>query len=246
MLGLLVWHRPFERKSGNVINIIIQVVRVLSVVCILVFVEELGFAQTTQTVTGIVLITVQSVLTGVLAILIAVNAIILCCRENPHRKRRKELGKSYTSKLSYSRRLTTQPEKMNREVDNLTPLDARNSLLLDPTTRMNTTANSNTNTRTTSSLYSNDPKFPFTPRQETRMEDRANPYSGQQQFNPQHRQLGSVDSQTNLVGGAAPLGGRAPTPPDMGRLVTPNYGQYPNYGQNQYGGGNGGYRGLAY
>jgi type III secretory pathway component EscV len=97
VLGLLVWHRPFERKSGNVINIIIQVVRVLSVVCILVFVEELGFAQTTQTVTGIVLITVQSVLTGVLAILIAVNAIILCCRENPHRKRRKELGKSLHS-----------------------------------------------------------------------------------------------------------------------------------------------------
>lgn len=92
MLGLLLWARPFERKSGNVINIFIQVVRVLSVVCILVFVEELGIAQTTQTVTGLVLIVVQSVLTGVLAILIAVNAIILCCRENPHRKRRKELG----------------------------------------------------------------------------------------------------------------------------------------------------------
>lgn len=93
MLGLLLWSRPFERKSGNVINIFIQVVRVLSVVCILVFVEELGIAQTTQTVTGLVLIVVQSVLTGLLAILIAVNAIILCCRENPHRKRRKELGK---------------------------------------------------------------------------------------------------------------------------------------------------------
>jgi len=93
VLGLLLWSRPFERKSGNVINIFIQVVRVLSVVCILVFVEELGIAQTTQTVTGLVLIVVQSVLTGLLAILIAVNAIILCCRENPHRKRRKELGK---------------------------------------------------------------------------------------------------------------------------------------------------------
>lgn len=94
VLALLVWQRPFERKSGNVINIVIQVVRVVSVVCILVFVEELGIAQTTQTVTGMVLIVVQSVLTGVLAILIAVNAIILCCKENPHRKRRKELGKS--------------------------------------------------------------------------------------------------------------------------------------------------------
>lgn len=65
-----------------------------AVVCILVFVEELGIAQTTQTVTGLVLVVVQSALTGVLAILIAVNAIILCCKENPHRKRRKEAGKS--------------------------------------------------------------------------------------------------------------------------------------------------------
>ena len=93
VLGLLVWNRPYERKSGNVINIFIQVVRALSVVCILVFVEELGIAQTTQTVTGVVLIAVQSVLTGLLAILIAVNAIIMCCKENPHRKRRKEAGK---------------------------------------------------------------------------------------------------------------------------------------------------------
>jgi hypothetical protein len=39
MLILLVFARPYERKSGNVINIFIQVVRALSVVCILVFVE---------------------------------------------------------------------------------------------------------------------------------------------------------------------------------------------------------------
>ena len=62
----------------------------VSVVCILVFVEELGIAQTTKTVTGVVLIAVQSALTVVLAILIAVNSIITCCKENPHRKRRKE------------------------------------------------------------------------------------------------------------------------------------------------------------
>ena len=57
-----------------------------------VFVEKLGIAQSTKTITGVVLIAVQSVLTGVLAILITVNAIIMCCRENPHRKRRKEAG----------------------------------------------------------------------------------------------------------------------------------------------------------
>ncbi|KAH6685290.1 hypothetical protein F5X68DRAFT_19347 [Plectosphaerella plurivora] len=112
LLILLIWKRPFERKSGNVINITIQVVRVLSVACILVFVERFGIAQTTQTVTGVVLIAVQAALTGLLAILICWNAINSCCKANPHRKRRKEM------------------EKRQRE-DTLTPLDARNSLLLD-------------------------------------------------------------------------------------------------------------------
>ncbi|KAL8972870.1 MAG: hypothetical protein Q9183_000297 [Haloplaca sp. 2 TL-2023] len=114
MLALLLWNRPYATKAGNWINVFIQVVRVLSVVCILVFVEELGISQTTKTVTGVVLIAVQSVLTVALAVLIAVNSIIVCCRENPHRKRRKAA------------------EKVNRDLDNLTPLDARNSLLMDP------------------------------------------------------------------------------------------------------------------
>lgn len=92
MLCLLLWSRPFERKSGNVINIAIQVTRVLSVACILVFVEQFGIEQTTKTVTGVVLIAVQSALTGMLAILIAWNAINACIKENPHRKRRKEMG----------------------------------------------------------------------------------------------------------------------------------------------------------
>lgn len=95
MLGLLLWNRPFERKSGNVINIFIQVVRALSVVCILLFVEELGISETTSTVAGVVLIAVQAVLTGSLAILICVNAIIICFKTNPHRIRRKEAGKRY-------------------------------------------------------------------------------------------------------------------------------------------------------
>lgn len=92
MLLLVLGTRPFATTAGNSINIVIQVVRVLSVVCILVFVEELGVAQSTKTITGVVLIAVQSVLTAVLAILIAVNAIIVCVRENPHRKQRKQAG----------------------------------------------------------------------------------------------------------------------------------------------------------
>ncbi|KAL8682540.1 MAG: hypothetical protein Q9186_001393 [Xanthomendoza sp. 1 TL-2023] len=114
MLALILWNRPYATKAGNWINVFIQVVRVLSVVCILVFVEELGVAQSTKTITGVILIAVQSVLTAALAILIAVNSIIVCCKENPHRRRRKEA------------------ERLNRDLDNLTPLDARNSLLMDP------------------------------------------------------------------------------------------------------------------
>ncbi|KAF2859501.1 TRP-domain-containing protein [Piedraia hortae CBS 480.64] len=114
-LLLLLCSRPYQRPSAGWINIVIHVVRVLSVVCVLVFVEELGISQTTKTVTGIALTVVQCVLTGVLAVLIAVNSIVGLIRENPHRKKRKEL------------------EKLNsRDPDDLTALDARNSLLMSP------------------------------------------------------------------------------------------------------------------
>lgn len=129
MLVLLLILRPYNLKSGNWINIVIQVVRVLSVVCILVFVEKLGFSQTTKTVTGVVLIVVQAVLTGLLGILIAINAIINCCRMNPHRKQRKEAGKSSINLTCLDLTLTTRLEKMK---DDLTPLDAHNSLLMYP------------------------------------------------------------------------------------------------------------------
>lgn len=99
MLILLLWSRPYQRKSGNWINIIIQIVRVMSVVCILVFVEELGIAQTTKTITGVVLIVVQSGLTAILALLIVINSIITCFKENPHRKRRKAAEKNLSRDL---------------------------------------------------------------------------------------------------------------------------------------------------
>lgn len=108
MLALLLWNRPYGRKSGNVINIIIQVVRVISVACVLVFVEELGISKTTKTVTGVVLIVVQGSLTGVLAILIGVNAIIGCVRMNPHRQRRKEAGKKKIQCVPLSKSNTSQ------------------------------------------------------------------------------------------------------------------------------------------
>ncbi|KAF3939392.1 hypothetical protein ABW19_dt0209539 [Dactylella cylindrospora] len=116
LFAFLVIGRPFNSKSGNVINIFIAVVRVVSVACVLIFTEQLRMAQTTTTITGVVLIVVQSVLTGLLAILIAVNAIIICCRQNYYTKRRH------------------QREKLAEEAklrDTLTPLDPRNSII-DP------------------------------------------------------------------------------------------------------------------
>jgi hypothetical protein len=100
MLILVLWSRPYATRAGNWINFFIQTVRVLSVICILVFVEQLGISQSTKTITGVVLIAVQSVLTAALAILIAVNAIIFCCKENPHRKRRKQAGTFIVSKVT--------------------------------------------------------------------------------------------------------------------------------------------------
>jgi hypothetical protein len=137
MLILLLWARPYSLKSGQWINIVIQVVRVLSVLCILVFVEQLGVSQTPKTVVGVVLIVMQSVLTGILAILIAVNAIIAMCRMNPHRKARKDAGMSIsTLHVSHQQYANANPtEKLNRDLDNLTPLDARNSLLNGPPAR---------------------------------------------------------------------------------------------------------------
>jgi len=122
MLCLLLWSRPFSLKSSNWINCVIQTVRVISVVCVLVFVEELGMSKTTKTVTGVVLIVVQGVLTGVLAILIAVNALIFCIKKNPHREARKDAEKA----------------RIARDLDNLTPLDARNSMLMEPMSQKDT------------------------------------------------------------------------------------------------------------
>ncbi|KAH6666562.1 hypothetical protein B0J14DRAFT_194202 [Halenospora varia] len=214
MLGLLIWNRPYERRSGNVINIFIQVVRALSVICILVFVEELGIAQTTQTVTGVVLIAVQSVLTGVLGILIVANALIMLCKENPHRKRRKEA------------------EKLNRDLDNLTPLDARNSLLMDPAQRP------------LNEDYTRDHKLPLVKQSsaDSFMNEPANPYAGAtplRPFTPQtHRTLDSTSSREHLVSNAAPLGGDPHgSPPQQPTLPNFQSQQQQNYG---------GYRGVAY
>lgn len=148
MLVILIWNRPFECKSGNVLNISIQVVRLLSVVCIFIFIDELGINETTQTVVGLVLVVIQSVLAGILAILIVWNAIVAIVKENPHRKRRKEMGK-FTS----SKNITTIRKKA--DISFLSPLQRRcviltTSRLLMLATRCSWTARTLTATRTPS------------------------------------------------------------------------------------------------
>jgi hypothetical protein len=41
-LVLLFWRRPYDGRGANIVNAMIAVVRVLSIICILVFVEQLG------------------------------------------------------------------------------------------------------------------------------------------------------------------------------------------------------------
>ncbi|RFU29668.1 hypothetical protein B7463_g6655, partial [Scytalidium lignicola] len=208
MLLLLIWNRPYERKSGNVINIFIQVVRALSVICILVFVEELGISQTTKTVTGVVLIAVQSALSGALALLIVANAIISFCKMNPHRKRRKEA------------------EKMNRDLDVLTPLDARDSLLMGPSKSSMSTSYYGAEKHGHGRNYSTG---------EFSIHEPANPYSGAASLNsfkpsqspfPQRPGLKNGSTE-DLVSAAAPLGNEPLTQPLLGQ-------------------GQGGYRGVPY
>ena len=163
MLVLLLWSRPFDRRSGNWINIVIQVVRVLSVVCVLVFVTELGVAQSTKTITGVILIAVQGGLTLILALLIAINAIITCVRQNPHRKRRKEA-------------------EMGRDKDDLTDLDGRTSILMQP------------------------PKYGYdkTPNQK-RMSSPLGPGTGYEPYRPRGVSGDTSSSNVHLVQGAAPM-----------------------------------------
>ncbi|KJZ78360.1 hypothetical protein HIM_02398 [Hirsutella minnesotensis 3608] len=214
MLILLLWSRPFERRSGNIINIAIAVVRVLSVACILVFVEEFGIKQTAQTVAGVVLIAVQSALTGILAILIAWNAIIVCCKVNPHRKRRKEMEK-------------------RRDLDALTPLDARNTMLLDshpPPSRAG---------KMSVHSYSTE----YKPQSLSRVDTSDHYQSVSQEpvsMYPTHTNGMYNDATRKLVDDASPMGGNGPYDPmymHSERSYNGPIGSGNGYGQGQYGQG---------
>ncbi|KAF5018382.1 hypothetical protein F66182_9633 [Fusarium sp. NRRL 66182] len=225
MLCLLVWTRPFERKSMNVIGIAIQTVRVLSVACILVFVHELHIPQDSKTIAGVVLIAIQSALTGLLVILIIWNAINMLVKENPHRKRRKEM------------------EKAKRDLDTLTPLDARNSLLLDRKDNNNISMFALSNPQEKGSRRSMSPDQYRDAEAGYRQPD----YSSS--THPALRDLTPVDQNTDsqhLINGAAPVGWaqRPPSPPAVGRYDSGDAGYSPLNKQNYGYGGGGGYRGF--
>ncbi|KAF5013424.1 hypothetical protein FDECE_568 [Fusarium decemcellulare] len=214
MLGLLIWARPFERKSGNVIGIAIQTVRVLSVACILIFVHELNISQDKKTVAGVVLIAIQSALTGLLVILIIWNAINLVVKENPHRKRRKEM------------------EKAQRDMDTLTPLDARNSLLLD---------RKDNNISMFALPQEKVSRRSMSPDRYVAAEEGLRPANDLSSSPPYRRDLTPMDSH-DAPGGWAH---RDPSPPGMGRYDGGYGDSYSPLNRQSYGYGNGGgYRGF--
>ncbi|KAJ5627574.1 hypothetical protein N7528_005001 [Penicillium herquei] len=194
LLCLLLWSRPYARKSTMGINLTIQIVRVLSVACVLIFVDELGLSQTTKTVTGIVLIVLQCGLSAVLAILIAVNALISMFRENIHEKRRKEA------------------EKANRDLDDLTPLDARESLLIDHPPRQEYTEMSKFNFTGPYESYRDNPSRPDSANSKERLV-----YADYGVANNHSR---SSSQQSRHDGRRSPsLEGRHPTTPGYGMAI---------------------------
>jgi hypothetical protein len=84
--------RPYDGRGANVINAMISVTRVLSMVCILIFVEELGIAASTRTITGVILLAIQSTLTIILAVLVVISAIASCMHKRKPVIKRKPLG----------------------------------------------------------------------------------------------------------------------------------------------------------
>lgn len=93
ILLVLIILRPYERKSANWVCIFIQVFRALSVVFLLVFVDQFAIPDAAKAITGVALVAIQSGITGILVLLIAINALISCCKSNPHRGASKDAGK---------------------------------------------------------------------------------------------------------------------------------------------------------
>ncbi|KAK9323219.1 hypothetical protein V1517DRAFT_107815 [Lipomyces orientalis] len=95
--------RPFSNRSGNIINAVISIVRIASLACVLVFVEELGVQAETTTIVGIVLIVIQAALTVLLAVLIIVQAIIGLFQKNFRTKQKSFVDETELQPLGESK-----------------------------------------------------------------------------------------------------------------------------------------------
>ena len=93
MLGLLLFIRPYEGKTENIVHILMQITRVVMMAAVLVFVDEMKVERSTQTILGFALVILTSVLTVIFVVLMLFSAIYQCCKKNPHRQKRKEAGK---------------------------------------------------------------------------------------------------------------------------------------------------------
>ncbi|QIW99624.1 hypothetical protein AMS68_005142 [Peltaster fructicola] len=88
LLVMLIWTRPFQSRGSNAITIIVQIGRVVSMGCILVFVESINVNQMARTIVGFSLAITQAVITVTLAILLLINAIRFCVRDSREQRER--------------------------------------------------------------------------------------------------------------------------------------------------------------
>lgn len=74
--AILIRTRAYDGRRANVLNIMISIVRLLSLVITLLFVDILGLKDTTKTVLSMVVIIVQTSLTVLLSVLVALNGLL--------------------------------------------------------------------------------------------------------------------------------------------------------------------------
>lgn len=212
-LGVLLLLFPYVLKTGNAINPIIQVARVIMYACTLTFVDELGIKAVPSTAAGLAVIVIQAILAGVVAIMIIVNVFISLIKANPHRQRRKEA------------------EKLNRDLDDLTPLDARNSLLLMSTANTKgphhrTGSLTSTNHPYTHDVKATSPLIQMHSGESFQDENHHHPHavpmtpyrgSSERELTPQARGLRHLHSESSehLMSSAAPMSGRQPMLPNL-------------------------------
>jgi hypothetical protein len=88
MIVFLFSTRAYDGKTANVVNILISVVRIMTLVGTLIFVDVFGVAGTTKSVAAIAMIALQSVLTAVLFGLLVYNALLPWIRQRKLKRKR--------------------------------------------------------------------------------------------------------------------------------------------------------------